>query len=74
MLTFLSMVTLNLFRDIFVWDGHKNGTFSAQSVYHCLMNNPNNDRNKKLWKLKLPLKIKVFCGIYVGERSSLKII
>jgi hypothetical protein len=54
------MVTLNLSRDIFVWNGHKNDTFSAQSVYHCLMNNPNNDRNKKLWKLNLPLKIKVF--------------
>jgi hypothetical protein len=24
------------------------------------MNIPNNERNKKLWKLKLPLKIKVF--------------
>jgi hypothetical protein len=34
------------------------------------MNKPNNCRNKNLWKVKLRLKIKVFCGIYVGERSS----
>jgi hypothetical protein len=74
MLNLLSNVTLNLSSDKFVWDGHKNGIFSVQSMYHCLMNNPNDERNKKLWKLKLPLKIKVFCGIYVRERSLLKII
>jgi hypothetical protein len=60
MLNFLSNVTLNMSSDRFVWDGHKNGIFSVQSMYHCLMNNPNDERNKKLWKLKLPLKIKVF--------------
>ena len=60
MLNLLSNVTLNLSSDKFVWDGHKNGIFSVQSMYHCLMNNPNDERNKKLWKLKLPLKIKVF--------------
>jgi hypothetical protein len=29
-------------------------------MYHCLMNSPNDEQNKKLWKFKLPLKIKVF--------------
>jgi hypothetical protein len=74
MLNLLTVVTLSLSRDKFVWDSHKNGIFSVQSMYYFLMNIPNNERNKKIWKLKLPLKIKFFCGIYVGERSSLKII
>jgi hypothetical protein len=60
MLNLLTEVTLSLSRDKFVWDGHRNGIFSIQSMYHLLMNIPNNERNKKLWKLKLPLKIKVF--------------
>jgi hypothetical protein len=30
------------------------------------MNNPNNYQNKKLWKLKLPLKIKVFLEFMSG--------
>ena len=29
-------------------------------MYHLLMYNPNNNRNKMIWKLKIPLKIKVF--------------
>ena len=74
MLNLLTEVTLSLSRDKFVWDGQRNRIFSVQSMYHLLMNIPNNERNKKLWKLKLPLKIKVFCGIYVVERSLLKII
>lgn len=60
MLNLLSEVTLSLSRDKFVWDGQRNGIFSVQSMYHLLMNIPNNERNKKLWKLKLPLNIKVF--------------
>jgi hypothetical protein len=48
MLNLLSNVILNLSSDKFVWDGHKNGIFSVQSMYHCLMNNPNDERNKKL--------------------------
>ena len=60
LLNLLTTVTLNPARDNFVWDGHKNGIFSVQSMYHLLMNNPNSNRSKMLWRLKLPLKIKVF--------------
>jgi hypothetical protein len=34
MLSLLTAVTLSLFRDKFVWDGHKNGNLSVQSMYH----------------------------------------
>jgi hypothetical protein len=62
-LSLLSSVYLNPTRDKFVWNGRKNGIFSVQSMYHILMNKPNNNRNKIFWKLKLSLKIKVFFGI-----------
>ena len=52
LLNLLTTVTLNPARDNFVWDGHKNGIFSVQSMYHLLIYNPNNNRNKMIWKLK----------------------
>jgi hypothetical protein len=60
MLNLITVVTLSVSRDKFVWDDHKNGIFYVQSMYYFLMNIPNNEWSKKLWKLKLPLKIKVF--------------
>jgi hypothetical protein len=59
-LKLLTTVTLNPARDNFVWDSHKNGLFYVQYMYHILMNNPISNRSKMLWRLKLPLKIKVF--------------
>lgn len=53
----LTTVSLNMSRVKFVWDDHKNEIFFVQSMYH---NNPDNNQNKILWKLKLPFKIKVF--------------
>jgi hypothetical protein len=69
MLSLLSFVHLNPTRDKFVKDGHKKGIFYVQSMYHILMNKPNNSRNKMLWKLKLPLKIKVFVEFRPGSDS-----
>jgi hypothetical protein len=60
LLYLLNSVSLNPSSDKFVRDGHKNGIFSVQSMYHLLMYNPSNNRNKMIWKLKIPLKIKVF--------------
>jgi hypothetical protein len=70
MLSLLSSVHLNPTRDKFVWDGHKNGIFSVQYMYHILMNKLNNSRNKMLWKLKLSLKIKVFLEFRPGSDSN----
>jgi hypothetical protein len=33
MLNLLTVVTLSLSRDKFIWDGHRNGIFSVQSMY-----------------------------------------
>jgi hypothetical protein len=45
--------------NVFVWSLHKNGIFSVNTIYKFLVNN----RIKVstiVWKLKIPLKIKIF--------------
>jgi hypothetical protein len=66
----LAPVTLNLLRDTFVWGAHRDGTFSTRSMYYILINNPNFNSNCVLWKLKLPLKIKIFLW-YLGRGVTL---
>jgi hypothetical protein len=63
-------VNLNPVRDTFVWGAHRSGTFSTQSMYYILINNLNYNRNCVLWKLKLPLKIKIFLW-YLGRGVTL---
>ena len=46
--------------DCFRWNYHQNGQFSVRSMYLHLINNGYIDRNKFIWKLKMPLKIKIF--------------
>ena len=47
--------------DMFVWSLKKNGIFSVQSMYREIINGGSLQLiNKSLWKLKLPLKVKVF--------------
>ena len=46
-------------RDIFTWDLHNDGHFSVQSMYQNSMNEGSPLTNKFIWKLKLPLKIKI---------------
>ena len=41
------------------WLG-ENGQFSVKSQYNLLFETDTEDRNKKLWKAKIPLKIKIF--------------
>jgi hypothetical protein len=67
LLYLLNSVSLDPYRDKFVWDGHKNGIFLVQFLYHLLMYNPSNNRNKLIPKLKLPLKIKVFMEFRSGS-------
>jgi hypothetical protein len=63
---FLAPVNLNSVRDTFVWGAHRDGTFSTRSMYYILINNPNYNHDCVLWKLKLPLKIKIFLW-YLGK-------
>jgi len=47
-------------RDRFVWRLHHNGLYSVNSKYRTLLGAKAIPYNTLIWKLKLPLKIKVF--------------
>ncbi len=51
---------MNNSSDYFRWSYHQNGRFSVRSMYLALINNGYIDRNKIIWKLKLPFKMKIF--------------
>ena len=53
-------IQMNNTSDYFRWNYHQNGQFSVRSMYLALINNGYIDRNKLIWKLKMPLKIKIF--------------
>jgi hypothetical protein len=47
-------------KDIFKWNLNSSGQFTVQSMYRTLINNGNVFNHMQIWKLKLPLKIKIF--------------
>ena len=47
-------------RDRFVWGLHQNGLFSVKSMYRALLTAEAAPYKTFIWKLKIPLKIKVF--------------
>ena len=51
-------------RDRFVWGLHQNELFSVNSMYRALLGVQALPYNTLIWKLKLPLKIKVFIWYY----------
>ncbi len=53
-------IELNQQSDCFRWNYHQNGQFSVRSMYLALINNGYIERNKIIWKSKMPLKIKIF--------------
>jgi hypothetical protein len=57
----LANVKLENESDEVLWNLHENGKFSINSMYNILVQSDVLvDKNSKLWKLKIPLKIKVF--------------
>jgi hypothetical protein len=47
-------------RDRFVWGLHQNGLFLVKSMYRALLGIQALPYNTFIWKLKIPLKVKVF--------------
>jgi hypothetical protein len=58
--TLVAHTNLNTNRDSFRWNLTANGLFTVHSMYHATLNNGVGVDNRDLWKLKIPLKIKVF--------------
>jgi hypothetical protein len=65
----LADIHLQAWHDEFHWNRHESGKFSVASMYHALIQ-PDVPIDKithnKLWKLKIPLQIKVF-GWYLHQ-------
>jgi hypothetical protein len=61
LLQHLASVQLTVGRDEFQWNLHENGKFSVTSMYNALISSdlPVLD-NKKIWKMKIPLKNNLF--------------
>jgi hypothetical protein len=52
--------------DKFWWNLHTNGNFSVDSLYKAILQSDIPvDNNKKIWKMKIPLKNKILDGIFV---------
>ena len=47
-------------KDIGIWQLHKSGQFSVHSMYSALLDVRVLPINKSVWKLKIPLKVKIF--------------
>jgi hypothetical protein len=58
--TMVVNVQLTNHRDRFVWGLHQNGLFSVKSMYRALLIAQAIPYNTLIWKLNLPLKIKIF--------------
>jgi hypothetical protein len=57
----LASIQLEPGPDEFRWNLHENGLFSVHSMYNALTQPVVPiDNNKKIWKMKIPLKIKIF--------------
>jgi hypothetical protein len=46
--------------DIFQWSLNSSGQFSVSSMYQAMLDSDIIPHNTVLWKLKIPLKVKVF--------------
>ena len=56
----LANITLNHERDDFKWNLHQGCVFTVKSHYLRLIHQNIPNTNKKIWKFKIPLKIKIF--------------
>jgi hypothetical protein len=57
----LDSVQLTEGPDEFHWNPKENGKFSVDSMYRALIHTEMSvDNNNKIWKMKVPLKIKIF--------------
>jgi hypothetical protein len=66
----LESIQLTIGPDEFRWNLHPNGNFSVRSLYNAIIQSDIPvDGNKKIWKMKIPLKLRSLVGICV-EGSS----
>lgn len=64
LLSWLSNVGLSQEEDKFRWKLHQSEEFYVKSHYLALIHQDVPNSTERLWKLKVTLKIKIFCGIF----------
>jgi hypothetical protein len=63
----LTNVQLRDISDVFKWNLHQTGVFSVCSTYNVLINIDIILNSPYIWKIKIPLKIKIFLWfLYTG--------
>jgi hypothetical protein len=67
----MANIQLTTGKDIFQWNLHENDKFSVASMYNALIlpDAPVYD-NKKIWKMKIPLKNKKNCMVFTSRSYS----
>jgi hypothetical protein len=60
LVTMISNIRLQEGNDRFNWNIRRDGTLSVPSMYLHRLDSITPYRNKGVWKLKIPLKIKIF--------------
>ena len=55
-------------KDSAIWDWEKSGVFLVKSTYKHLCKNEYGPNNKRIWKARIPLKIKILCGWFLKMR------
>jgi hypothetical protein len=69
-----SHVQLTEGSDLFKWRLTKSGLFTVRSLYHHLIDTNPPFQHRKIWKMRIPLKIKIFLWFLQRGLSSLKTI
>ena len=61
LLSRLDLINLTQGRDVFRWNLTTSGSFTVDSMYRALTHSEvPESNNKKIWKAKIPLKVKIF--------------
>jgi hypothetical protein len=58
------LTELNSDQDLFVWSLTNSGKFSVKSMYLDMMNDQTKYLKKYIWKIEVPLKIKIFMWFF----------
>jgi hypothetical protein len=65
--TLITNTQINDQRDIFIWSLHQHGKFTVRSMYMALIRPQVVPRNHPIWKIKIPLKIKIFMWYLINN-------
>jgi hypothetical protein len=63
----MSKISLKDCNDVVCWKFGKKGLFTVKTMYDCLTTNDSGPYHKKIWKSRIPGKIKIFLWLVVNN-------